>query len=100
MLAALFEGQDQWAAHHRPDVEQAWKIAAANGLNITRARRDAAAPEVDAVLAQEAEDIVELQVTRTPTFFVNGKPLAEFGPEPLLKLVSQEVQAASASPAR
>jgi protein-disulfide isomerase len=100
MLAALFEGQDQWAAHHRPDVEQAWKIAAANGLDITRARRDAAAPEVDAVLAQEAEDIVELQVTRTPTFFVNGKPLEGFGPEPLLKLVSQEVQAASASPAR
>jgi protein-disulfide isomerase len=100
MLTALFEGQEQWAAHHRPDVEQAWKIAAANGLNIARARRDAAAPAVDAVLAQEAEDIVELQVLRTPTFFVNGKPLVEFGPEPLLKLVSQEVQAASASPAR
>jgi protein-disulfide isomerase len=97
LLAALFEGQDQWASHHQPNVEEAWKIAATQGVNLARARRDAAAPEVDAFLKQEAEDIIALQVQRTPTFFVNGKPLAEYGPEPLLELVSQEVKAATAT---
>ena len=97
ILAALFDGQDQWASHHRPDLEEAWKIAAANGVNVARARRDAALPDVDAMIKQEAEDITALRVERTPTFFVNGKPLTVFGPEPLLKLVGDEVKAAGAA---
>ncbi len=97
VLSALFEGQERWASHHRPNLEEAWKIAAANGVNMARARRDGATPEVDAMLTQEANDIVALQVARTPTFFVNGKLLTVFGAEPLMKLVADEVKAAGAS---
>jgi hypothetical protein len=34
---------------------------------------------------------VELKVEKTPTFFVNGRPLSAFGAEPLMKLVAAEV---------
>ena len=38
---ALFERQQEWASHHAPNLAQAWEIAAANGLNLARGRRDA-----------------------------------------------------------
>lgn len=99
VLSALFDGQDQWASHHRPNLEEAWKIAAAHGVNVARARREGASPSVDAILTQEAQDIAALQVERTPTFFVNGKPLTVFGAEPLMKLVAEEVKAAGSASA-
>ncbi len=43
------------------------------------------------MLRQDLEDIKAVKLDRTPTFFVNGKPLAEFGPEPLAALVKSEV---------
>lgn len=94
LLTALFEGQDTWASHHAPNLQEAWKIAAASGLDMPRARKDAASAEAGELLRQENDDIVALKVERTPTFFVNGKPLLEFGPQPLMKLVADEVAAA------
>jgi hypothetical protein len=41
----------------------------------------------------EADDLVALKVERTPTFFVNGKPLSDFGAQQLVDLVASEVQA-------
>ena len=54
-------------------------------------RADAAKPEVDAVLQQDLEDLTALEVTKTPTFFVNGRPLPSFGHKQLTDLVAQEV---------
>jgi protein-disulfide isomerase len=94
LLTALFDGQDTWAAHHSPNLPEAWKIATASGLDMARARKDAASPEAGELLRQENEDIVALRVERTPSFFVNGKPLVDFGTEPLMKMVADEVAAA------
>lgn len=91
VLNALFEGQQEWAAHHAPDLERAWELAAAVGLDVARARRDAASAQADAMLEQEREDGVALQVDRTPTFFVNGRTLASFGDQQLMDLVAEEV---------
>jgi protein-disulfide isomerase len=93
VLAALFDGQEQWASHHSPDVAEAWKIAIASGLNESRARKVAASAEVSRRLGEEADDIVALRVSRTPTFYVNGKLLENFGAEQLMALVNSEVKA-------
>jgi protein-disulfide isomerase len=93
VLAALFDGQDIWASHQSPNVDAAWKLAAAAGLDMARARKDAASPEFDARLRQEAEDLMALKVAQTPTFYVNGKLLTDFGPQPLMSLVGAEVKA-------
>ncbi|MDP2321232.1 MAG: thioredoxin domain-containing protein [Acidobacteriota bacterium] len=39
--------------------------------------------ETERRIKQDAEDAQALGVTRTPTFFVNGKPLAQIGYEPV-----------------
>jgi protein-disulfide isomerase len=98
VLGALFDGQDVWASHHSPNVAAAWKIAAAAGLDVRRARKDAASPEFDARLRQEAEDLMALKVDQTPTFFVNGKPLTRFSSGALMDLVGAEVKAAAPAP--
>ena len=36
-------------------------------------------PEMQALAAQDIEDLTALQVSKTPTFFVNGRSLPSFG---------------------
>jgi protein-disulfide isomerase len=95
VLAALFDAQDQWASHHSPDIDEAWKVAIAAGLNGPQARKSALSDEFSRRLREEEEDIVALQVSRTPTFYVNGKLLESFGAEQLMALVTSEVKAAA-----
>jgi protein-disulfide isomerase len=90
-LDALFERQQEWASHHAPNIEQAWRIAGDSGVNLARARQDAGGARADRVLEMDGEDVVALKVARTPTFFVNGRELSQFGPNELLSLVKQEV---------
>ena len=61
-------------------------------VDVAKARNDALAASVDDMLRLEAEDLVAIKVERTPTFFVNGKPLPTFGDQQLLDLVASEVQ--------
>jgi protein-disulfide isomerase len=94
LLAALFERQDEWASHSAPNPARAWQIASDAGINVARAKKDALATSVDDMLNIEADDLTALRIERTPTFFVNGKPLPTFGPQQLMDLVASEVQAA------
>jgi protein-disulfide isomerase len=93
MLDALFEKQEEWSSHSAPNPARAWDIAKEVGVNVTKARTDARAASVDNFLRLEAEDQRALKVERTPTFFVNGKPLLTFGDRQLLDLVAGEVKA-------
>jgi protein-disulfide isomerase len=99
VLAALFDRQEEWASHHAPDIEAAWKIAAEAGIDVARARRDARGKAADELLRIDEEDINALQVARTPTFFVNGRQPATFGPRQLMEAVAAEVAKAKAPPA-
>lgn len=91
VLEDLLDQQDSWAGHGAPDTERAWSIAAAAGLDLERARLDAVAPEVDAVLRQDAEDVTRFGVRSTPTFFVNGQGLEVFSPVALGQLIDSEL---------
>ncbi len=93
VLSALFERQQEWASHTAPDSARVWKIAGEVGVDVARARKEAGAASVDDFLRLEAEDLIALKVERTPTFFVNGKLLVDFGPKQLFDLVNQEVGA-------
>jgi protein-disulfide isomerase len=99
VLAALFDGQPEWASHGAPNLARAWELAGAAGLDLARARRDADSSAARDTLRIDGEDVVKLKVERTPTFFVNGRPLPAFGVEPLMKLVAEEV-ARHRAPAR
>lgn len=95
VLEALLAQQAEWAVHGAPDLEKAWSIAGAAGLDVARAKTDIVSDGINAVLTQDAADVAAVGLTQTPTFFVNGKPLTEFGPQQLYDLVTSEVTAAA-----
>jgi protein-disulfide isomerase len=97
VLEALLARQPEWAVHGAPNLKLAWEVARNAGLDVERARREMQAPEITAALEQDVADVRANGVNRTPTFFVNGKPLASFGPQQLFDLVRSEVERIRAS---
>lgn len=93
-LTALFDRQEEWANHSAPNPAQAWQIAAEAGVNVEKARRDAHSASVDAMIREESKDLTDIKVDQTPTFYVNGKLPSDFGPGPLMELVTSEIKAA------
>jgi len=101
VLEKLFLEQPQWAVHGAPDLEKAWSFAGEAGLDLAQARKDAQSSPVTAILEQDISDMQAANLKGTPTFFVNGKPLPEFGPQQLYDLVAAEVTASrGAAPSR
>jgi len=96
VLTALFDGQHEWAIHGAPDLDRAWEIAGAKGLDIVRAKNDAALPEVAELLKQEMADIKMFKVRQTPTFFINGKQIKSISQQKLRRAVTEEVEKAKA----
>lgn len=96
VLEALLARQPEWAVHGAPDIDKAWQIAAVDGFDMAKARQDAVSNAVTSVLTQDIADMKANNVRQTPTFFVNGKPLTEFSPQGLSRLVEAELKAAEA----
>jgi len=93
VLEALLNSQPEWASHDGPQLVVAWVAAGKAGLDIERAKAAMFSADITAVLNQDVNDAREIGVTRTPAFFVNGKPLKSFGAQQLYDLVSVEVGA-------
>ena len=91
VLEMILATQPQWADHGKPNIELAFRAAQEAGLDIAKAQADAQGSDIDAVLKQDIEDLTALEVTKTPTFFVNGRGLPSFGDQQLLSLVAEEV---------
>lgn len=91
VLEALLARQAEWARHDAPDLKLARSIASASGLSASQPELDSIAAQVKAVLKQDVEDGQALGVSKTPTFFVNGRPLKSIGPKPLRDLVEAEL---------
>ncbi len=91
VLETVLQAQPTWADHSQPNPDLTFELSRAVGLDIERARQDMARPEMQALLDQDLEDLKALQVSRTPTFFVQGRSLPSFGPDQLAALVAEEV---------
>jgi protein-disulfide isomerase len=93
-LEAVLASQSMWASHDNPRPELVWNIIGNVGVDIAQAKADMQNPKITETLRLDREDLVALKVTKTPEFFVNGKPLPQFGPEQLKALVKSEVRLA------
>jgi len=91
-LEATYESQPSWAAHHNPQPERLWMLLGGVGLDLKKAKEDMQSPTIVQRIQQDLADAQQLAVTKTPGFFVNGKPLIQFGYEPLQQLVDTEVR--------
>ncbi|MCU0841197.1 MAG: DsbA family protein [Thiobacillaceae bacterium] len=93
-LEALLAAQDDWVAHHVAQPERVWAHLEGLGLDLERLRLDMRDPRIAAQIAQDLEDARALDVTRTPEFFVNGRPMPSFGYEQLMGLVDEALAGA------
>ncbi|SCZ08562.1 DsbA family protein [Microvirga guangxiensis] len=94
VLEALLANQPEWAIHGAPDLDKAWGSAGAAGLDVPSAKSLGSSPVFRRALEQDVADLKANNVRQTPTFFVNGKLLTDFGPQQLLDLVRSEVEQA------
>lgn len=90
-LERALADQPRWAAHGNPQPELIWESIADTGLDIAKARADAASPAIADALRQDIADMKALKVRATPGFFVNGRPLTDFGQAQLRALVNEEL---------
>lgn len=93
-LEALFVHQPTWTRDHTAVLELAWPILEDLGLDLAKLKQDMQSPEIEQILQQDFADLKALNVSKTPEFFVNGRPLPYFGSEPLQKLVEEELSKA------
>ena len=93
-LEALLSSQSLWAPHHTVKPELVLLAIANVGLDVQRLQGDMNSPAVTERIQQDRNDAMALQVTATPEYFVNGRPLPSFGQQQLLTLVREELQAA------
>ena len=94
-LEALLASQPAWVQNHQARPELIWPHLARAGLDTEQLKSDMQSPEIARVVAQDLMDAKTLNVTKTPEFFVNGRPLPSFGLQQLRTLVDEELAASS-----
>ncbi len=90
-LEMMFATQKYWASHHNPNPKLLWQFLPRLGLDVDKLAQDMQDPKLDKIIAQDLNDAKKLGVTKTPSYFVNTKPLQTFGYEPLKKLIYSEL---------
>ena len=91
-LDLVYKTQPSWASHHNPQPENLWSLLRGSGLDLSKAREDMPIPIITQRIQQDLADARQLQVNKTPGFFVNGKPLVRFGYEQLQELIDTEIR--------
>ena len=95
VLNALFEKQEEWAKDGAPDLDKAWRIAGATGMDIIKGKADRLFPGITGVLNQDIADLQALGVQSTPTFYLDGRKLVNVSFESLQPDIRAAVAAAS-----
>ena len=91
-LEALLASQSGWTQHHTARVDLVWQHLGGVGLDLERVRSDMQSPDIARVIQQDLADAKALNVTRTPEFFVNGRPLPSFGYAELQAMVEEALE--------
>ncbi len=91
-LEATYAAQDIWASHTNPQPKRLWMQLGSVGLDLEQIQKDMQNEQVINNINQDISDLKTLSVTKTPSFYVNGKPLIDFGYGQLRHLVESEVK--------
>lgn len=92
-LERAYETRDLWIEHHVSRPEKLWQQLGGLGLDMAKLREDIQSAEIARRVKLDINDAQQLNVSKTPGFFVNGKPLLNFGYQQLQQLVESEVSA-------
>lgn len=87
-LDILFKYQPYWGPHHGARPELIWTFLEKSHIDIEKIKKNMDNPQHDKLIKKELETLEKLGVRMTPSFFVNGEKLKEFGKESLEKLIN------------
>lgn len=92
VLELLFVTQKYWVIHHEVQLNVLWQILSKSEfLDMNKLSEDMKNPKLDEIVKQDLADAKTLGASKTPSYFVNGKPLETFGLEPLIDLIQSEL---------
>ena len=92
-LDVMFKSQPSWASHSNPQPQLLWQFLPKAGLDIEQIKKDMNDPAIAQIIEQDLADAKTLNVRKTPGYFVNGKPLQNFGYRQLQALIQSEINA-------
>jgi protein-disulfide isomerase len=90
-LEALLASQSQWVQNHIVQPDKIGLAIAGVGLNMEQLTADMNTVEVVQRIEQDKKDSIFLNVSATPEYFVNGRPLPSFGQQQLANLIREEL---------
>jgi protein-disulfide isomerase len=92
VLDFIFDTQNYWVKHHQVNIKDLWDILPnVKGLDMQKLKEFIESKKANTIIKQDLEDAKILGANKTPSYFVNGKPLQEFGLENLKKLIDSEL---------
>ena len=91
-LEMVMYRQPEWASHNAPRPELLMTYAPLVGLDAEKLRIAATDPQIRTRIEQDRNDGMALGANRTPTFFINGKPLMQLGYAPLRDAIQAELR--------
>ncbi len=94
VLDLMYGTQHGWASHHDPQPELIWEYLDYYKFDVAALKKNVDSTATSKLIAIDLADAKILGVNKTPTFFINGKPLPSFGYEQFQELVAAEVAAA------
>lgn len=86
-LNKFFESQPEWGDHHSPQPGLLAVYATEMGLSKKQTEKEYVTAKHKWRIEMDEKDGTNLAVTKTPTFFVNGRMLFRLGPAPLKEAI-------------
>lgn len=84
--------QPEWASHTAPRPDLLLTYAPMVGLNVDQLKADSTSAEIRMRITQDEQDGNALGANRTPTFFINGRPLMRLGYNELRDAIRVQLQ--------
>ncbi len=91
-LEALLKSQRQWVQNHVVQPDRVGAAIAGVGLDMEQLAADMNSAEVAQRVERDAQDAILLKVSKTPDYYVNGRPLPSFGQQQLADLIREELK--------
>ncbi|MDR1554779.1 MAG: DsbA family protein [Campylobacteraceae bacterium] len=92
-LNTLLSNQNLWVQNHVANAELAARLLEREvGFDVQKANLEI--KTVWDTVSQDIDDMNALNISKTPTFFVNGNPLQKFGYNELKELIDSEIKKA------
>jgi protein-disulfide isomerase len=92
VLKFMFDTQSYWVLNHEVQPQVLWKMLhSIKGLDMEKMAEFMNKPDGEKIIKQDLEDGEKLKVEQTPSYFVNGIPLEDFGLKPLKELINSQL---------